>query len=302
MKSKIEVKKTGQLMGHKDAIYCLSQGPEEHLFYSVSGDGQVIEWNQNDVSKGKLIAKTTNSIYAIHFDVYSQHLLILENFSGLHIIDVVNKTETKALELSRVAFFSCVSTPNHIYVGSEIGELFIIDKKDYSFKRFLLGNKSIRSILFHENQLICGMSDNSIKYISLDGQLIASFEAHEKSIFALGISKNKNTLLSVSRDAHIKEWELNTKKIISDVPAHIYPINTISFSPNGEFYATGSMDKTIKIWDSQTHKLLKVVDKGRNDAHTSSVNSLLWTSYKNQLISCSDDRTIIFWSINIQQE
>jgi WD40 repeat protein len=42
---------------------------------------------------------------------------------------------------------------------------------------------------------------------------------------------------------------------------------------------------------------LKVIDKGRHAGHGTSVNKLLWTSFKNQLVSASDDRTISAWDL-----
>jgi WD40 repeat protein len=57
------------------------------------------------------------------------------------------------------------------------------------------------------------------------------------------------------------------------------------------------MDKSIKVWDTNELRLLKVIDKARHAGHGTSVNKLLWTSYNNQLLSASDDRTISVWHI-----
>jgi WD40 repeat protein len=51
------------------------------------------------------------------------------------------------------------------------------------------------------------------------------------------------------------------------------------------------------VWDTNEMKLLKVIDKARHTGHGTSVNKLLWTSFQNQLISASDDRTISVWDI-----
>ena len=57
------------------------------------------------------------------------------------------------------------------------------------------------------------------------------------------------------------------------------------------------MDKSIKVWDTTELKLLKVIDKARHAGHGTSVNKLLWTSFNDQLISASDDRTLSVWSL-----
>jgi WD40 repeat protein len=81
------------------------------------------------------------------------------------------------------------------------------------------------------------------------------------------------------------------------VAAHLFAINHIAFSPSGEYFATASMDKSIKIWKADELKLLKVIDKGRHAGHGTSVNKLVWTDFKNQLVSASDDRTISVWNL-----
>jgi WD40 repeat protein len=40
-----------------------------------------------------------------------------------------------------------------------------------------------------------------------------------------------------------------------------------------------------------------LIDKARHAGHSASVNRLLWSSFNNQLISASDDRTISIWDV-----
>jgi len=49
-------------------------------------------------------------------------------------------------------------------------------------------------------------------------------------------------------------------------------------------------------------QLLKVIDKARHAGHGTSVNKLLWVQFEDQLLSCSDDRTISQWNINFAEE
>jgi WD40 repeat protein len=51
------------------------------------------------------------------------------------------------------------------------------------------------------------------------------------------------------------------------------------------------------VWDTKELKLLKVIDRARHGGHRTSVNKLLWTSYNDQLLSASDDRTISVWHL-----
>jgi WD40 repeat protein len=79
----------------------------------------------------------------------------------------------------------------------------------------------------------------------------------------------------------------------------MYAINHIEYSPDGSYFATCSMDKSVKIWSAKDFQLLKVIDKARHAGHGTSVNKLFWSSYMDQLVSCSDDRTISVWNVKI---
>jgi WD40 repeat protein len=93
-------------------------------------------------------------------------------------------------------------------------------------------------------------------------------------------------------------WDVNAQyRLGEEVAAHLYAINDLALSPDAKYLASASMDKSIKVWDAQNLRLLKVIDKGRHAGHGTSVNKLLWTSFNNQLLSASDDRTISAWDL-----
>jgi WD40 repeat protein len=116
-------------------------------------------------------------------------------------------------------------------------------------------------------------------------------------VFTLSYSKDGKYLISGGRDAMLKVWDVeNDFELLHDIPAHTLHINTIVFNPENTLLATGSMDKTIKIWDAKTFTLLKVIDKVRNQSHSTSVNKLLWLDNQN-LASVSDDKMSMLWEV-----
>ena len=128
--------------------------------------------------------------------------------------------------------------------------------------------------------------------------LLTETQAHGNSVFRVVMDNESRYLLSASRDAHLKAWDVDTLELKEDIVAHMYAINDIEFSPDGLHFVTCSMDKSIKIWDSNGLRLKKVIDKARHAGHGTSVNKLLWMEFQNLLVSCSDDRTISVWDIN----
>ena len=153
-------------------------------------------------------------------------------------------------------------------------------------------------------ELAVGFSDNKIRLFDLDSlKLKQELEAHEKSVFTVRYNPDFTSLLSGSRDAHLKIWSVRDQYQLSQsIVAHMYAINHLDFSPDGKHFVTCSMDKSIKVWDAKEYKLLKVIDKARHAGHGTSVNKLLWTTFQDQVISCSDDRAISVWDLAFKDE
>ena len=154
-------------------------------------------------------------------------------------------------------------------------------------------------VWFTDEFVMVGYSDNCIRVYNRNLQLISEFEAHTVSVFTLQADLSRGLLVSGSRDAHIKAWELGTFELKHDVVAHMYAINHISYSRDGQHFVSCSMDKSVKIWDAESLQLRKVIDKGRHAGHGTSVNKTLWMPYHDLLVTCSDDRSIAVWKIKI---
>lgn len=300
----IKVEKLATLIGHRDAIYSLEQSHTKtpHLFFAASADGMVAQWDLSRPEIGDLVAKVDNSVYSICYREEKHQLIIGQNFEGIHLIDLENKKEVNSIKLTDAAIFDIKIHQNHAFVACGDGVLIVVDLENWQVKKHIKASeKSVRTMALHpeKNILALGFSDFHIRIFTLDDfQPIKDIAAHENSVFALQFDATGEKLLSSSRDAHLKVWDIeNDFQLHEDIVAHMYAVNHIAISPSGRYWATCSMDKSIKIWDAQEHQLLKVIDKGRHAGHGTSVNKLLWSPYQGQLISASDDRTISVWDL-----
>lgn len=290
------------LTGHRDCVYALEQGNEPSQFFSGTGDGMVVAWDQNKPDEGERIAQLPNSVYALHHLKKSDLLVAGHNYDGIHLLDWKNKKELASLKLTSSAIFDIQSFGNDLLVATGEGTIVEVDVDQWSVKKKIAASeKNARAIAVSEarGEMAVGYSDHFIRVFALeDFKLIREFKAHENSVFAVSYMPNPNFLISGSRDARLKVWDAaNNYQLVEEVAAHLYAINHISFSPDGQHFATASMDKSIKVWRTNEIKLLKVIDKARHTGHGTSVNKLLWTSFNNQLISASDDRSISVWGI-----
>lgn len=300
---KINVQKLYSLDGHQDCVYSLEEGKGSNLFYSAAGDGMVVVWDFNNPDNGQLLTKMKNSVYAIHFRSDENLLIVGQNFEGIHLVTPDDKNEIGSLQISMSQIFDIKSYENRIFIGSGDGTLYVVDLTTLSFvKKIKLADKSIRSIAVNQQlgEIALGLSDNTIRILGLeDYKQKYRINAHKLSVFSITYNPLNNHLISASRDAYIKSWNaLNHYEMEQSVVAHMFAINSLSISPNRDFFVTGSMDKSIKVWDLKTFRLLKVIDRSRYAGHATSVNKVLWTNYKNRILSCSDDKKISIWDLS----
>ncbi|MDB5272189.1 MAG: repeat-containing protein [Chitinophagaceae bacterium] len=299
----IEVEKIGMYSGHRDCIYGLLEGIAPQQFFSSGADGLVVAWDMKHPDQGELIAKLTNSVYALALDASTKRLWIGQNFQGVHLIDTVTRKEIKSAAITTSYIFSILFRDGLLYCACGDGALVILDATQLTvIVRWKYSESSARALAFSPdgNHLAIGYSDHTIRIISLsDGTLTTEIQAHENSVFTLAYSPDGRYLLSGSRDARLKVWNVNAGYALQQsIVAHMYAINDIAYSPDGRYFVTCSMDKSIKIWDAKVFRLLKVIDKARHAGHGTSVNKVLWTKYNGYIVSGSDDRKVSIWNLN----
>lgn len=301
----IEVKKIKTLSGHNDALYTLEQISDSH-FVSAGGDGIIALWDLHDPENGKMIAKIPSSVYALSYQETNGKLVVGQNFSGIHLIDVEQGKEVGSVAITESSIFDIQSDEKSIWVACGDGTLIHLDWNLNVLQKEKYSDKSARTIAISPNkkEIAVGYSDNTIRILEPETlKLKQEIEAHKISVFTLQYHPRLPLLVSGSRDAKLKFWDVqNNYSLVEEIPAHMYAINHMYFRPDGQYFVTCSMDKSIKVWDSHRFKLLKVIDKGRHAGHGTSVNKLLWMPFNNWIVSCSDDRTISIWDVNFADQ
>ncbi len=298
----IKVNKLHSLTGHRDCVYSIVSGKNSTDLFSAGSDGTVALWNMESPETAELIAKLSNSIYALHYLPHQDQLVVAQNFQGIHLLDHTAKKELGSLKISKDYIFDLQSHEDKLFVASGDGSVSVVNLSNLKIiDQLVHTQKSARTMAISRarSELAVGYSDHYIRIFDLTNhQLKYEWKAHANSVFTLCYSPDSRFLLTGSRDAHLKVWDANLAfKNALDIVAHMYTINHITFSPDNKHFVTCSMDKSIKVWDSEGFKLLKVIDKTRHAGHGTSVNKLAWTSFNNQLASASDDRTISIWEI-----
>ncbi|PWJ54517.1 WD domain G-beta repeat uncharacterized protein [Dyadobacter jejuensis] len=298
----MNIHKIDTFSGHRDSIYTIIQKHTDSQFYSAGGDGFIILWDLTQPDLGKLIARAGASVYALAYDPTREQLWIGQNYEGIQLLDTKTNTILKTAKITSASIFDIQLVNDKALIALGDGVLMVMDIPSFSVQKHIkLSSESIRCIAVSPDQreFAVGDSQNRVHIFDLqDYHLKQTIGEHGNSVFTLNYSPDGRYLLSSGRDAHIKIWDATTDyQLIQDIPAHMYAINHLTFSPDGAYFSTASMDKSIKIWQTEGFRLKKVIDRGRHAGHGTSVNKLLWSNYHNQLVSCSDDRTISVWEV-----
>ncbi len=296
-------KKLHQLTGHNAAIFALAEGRDERHFLSASGDGWVAEWNFSAPETGKLIAQVDVQIFCLRL-LKSNGKLVAGNMNGgVHWIDLEAPENTKNIAHHQKGVFQVLETEGSVFTAGGEGKITRWSVgESRSLESYHLANQAIRCLDYSpkRNEIAAGSSDGSIYMLdetTLELKQVIR-QAHQSSVFSVRYHPTLPLLLSGGRDAQLNVWNLDAScEKASSQSAHWYTINDLVFHPEGLFFATASRDKSIKIWDAQTFELVKVLEAIRDGGHVNSVNCLFWSTYNHQLVSCSDDRSILIWEI-----
>lgn len=318
---KIDIKKITQLTGHQGSVYVLtdSMTPQSRLsrdfadaqyFLSGAGDGWVVEWDLAKPEVGKLLAKIETNIFSL-LRIKEKNLIVAGNRDGgIHFIDLNDAAQNKNVAHHTKGVFSIQLIDNQLITLGGEGSItrWALEEKR-TLESLQLSSKSLRCMDFSPSrqEFAVGASDGNIYILDKNFELKKIIKAHTNSVFTLKYAPNEDYLLSGGRDAMLKVWDVKDDfNNITSVPAHLYTLNDLAFHPtNPALFATASRDKTIKIWYFEPQNaeltmgvtLLKVLDTVRYGGHVNSVNSLLWSPFNNQLLSASDDRSIIVWEV-----
>jgi len=300
--SKIEAKKLHTFLGHNESIYTLHP-IDDHRFISSGGDGMIVLWDLTSPNEGEVIVKIPNSIYALNYDAKESCIYAGQNGEGIHKIDLEAKKEVKSIQLGDHQIFDIQWVNDHLWVGLSNGEVVVLSKELAVETRVNYAKDRIRSIQQFDNQVALGCSDNLIRIVNPENMEVQfELKGHKNSVFTADFHPSGKYLISAGRDAHLKVWDSQTDFLLREsIAAHLYTINDLIFRPDGRYFITASMDKAIKLWDAHNFRLIKVLDKHRHAGHGNSVNKLLWMDYRDLLVSCSDDRSISIWEINIAE-
>jgi len=300
----IDVKHIGTLTGHSGCVYAMDKGISEHTVFTGGGDKVIALWNLETLQPEKFAASLPAPVYAICHIPEKKILLAGTTTGSIHIIDLEKKEEIKILQHHTGPIFDIKYSikTNCFYTAGGDGNLAVCSLDTLSMIKIKkLSLEKVRSIDFNyiTSEIAVALGDCNILVFDMETlDYKRDFIAHQLASNVVRYSPDGKFLLTGGRDAHLNIWQVGSYELVKSIPAHNWAIYDIVFNPAATLFATASRDKTIKIWDATTYQLLKRITTENLNAHTYSVNKLLWSNRYNYLVSAGDDRTIVVREVN----
>ena len=264
---------------------------DETKFLSAGGDGMLIAWDPEQPAQGVLKARIPEPVYSI-MQLPGSGTLLAGSASGK--LYAILPEGPRVFEAHLKGIFALHAQKEGFLTTGGDGMLLHWNFNFEILGRYKISGASLRC-LFRSGELwFIGSSDHSIYALNNSFREVEKLEGHRNTVFAV-CQIDKDRLVSGGRDARLCIWDLNHLELLESIDAHNLHIHALSMNESAGILASGSMDKGIRLWSSPGMELIKVLDK-KYEGHNSSVNSLLWLD-ENTLISASDDRNIIAWSL-----
>ena len=297
----MEINKINDLIGHEGAIYALEESFQENKCYSAGFDNMVVEWGLIEKKNPIAIAKLPSKAFSI-LKIESLNLLLVGTAQGgVHIIDIITKTEIKFLLVQTDMIFDLlyIENKNQLVVVSADGSFSVWNCENWTLiTHKKLTTSKLRACIEYNGQLLIGCEDGIIRILNSNFNQINQISTHDSGfgVNTLLISPSKKYLISGSRDGHLNFHSIeNNYELVKRIPAHNFAVYDIKFSPDQSKFITVSRDKSFKIWDSKTLEVITKIDF-KNKGHKASVNSALWTN-NNLIVTTGDDRSIKVWEV-----
>jgi len=291
---------------HKGSIYTICSGPSDEKVFTAGSDRHVVLWDLKELKAEKVVAKSPTTIISLEYINALNLLLIGQVEGGVHIIDLNQGKEIRYLKLHQGYIFDIIyiEEKEELVLSSGDGSISIWSVPDFNLLYHKkISDKKIRKMDYAKSrgEIACALGNGGVAILDTeDWHLKKEIQIGKSAINVVRYLGSGNEILVGEKDAHLYLYHIDEEEVLEDLAAHYWAIYDIQLYPEGNntLFATASRDKTIKIWDANEMKVLKRFEGLKDQAHTHSVNALLWSNYNNYLLSAGDDYALKVWQIS----
>lgn len=103
------------------------------------------------------------------------------------------------------------------------------------------------------------------------GAIIASWAAHDDTIFDLAVSSDGKHLATAGGDKLVKVWDLAAHQEKARLEGHVAQVLALAFNADATQLVTGGADQQLKVWDVKTKE--RIITLG---THATALNAVAW--------------------------
>lgn len=302
----LDIEKRGELTGHQNPVFAVENGPLPEQLFTAGNDKGVVQWNLETMAFVRVLLPVQSSVYALYHVSGTPWLAVGERSGLVTLADTVTGKPVARLQHHQKPVFdiNMLTGKNELLVSSEDGSVSVWSLKDFRLLyHFRVSGQTVRAIAVSTNErlLAFGSKDGTVSvYRSEDYSLKKVIREHQMGITALCFSPDGRYLLSGGRDARINAFHSSDFSLANSFTPHLFSVYGIAYHPQLPLFATASRDKSIKFWHTADSRLLRTISREKNFvAHRLSVNNIVWNRMNDQLVSVSDDKTVMVWDVKV---
>jgi WD40 repeat protein len=112
-------------------------------------------------------------------------------------------------------------------------------------------------------------------------------DAHSDTVFGIEFSRDGNYIVSGAADKFVKQFEVETGKLIRAYEGHTNQVLGVSWKADGSRIASAGADNVIKIWNVETGEQHRTIQN-----YSKQVTSIRFIGATDNILSCSGDKTV----------
>jgi len=299
--------------GHTDRVTSIAFSPDDMLLASASLDKTVKLW---DVAAGQVLRTLSGHTGGVKKVVFSPDSKILVSVSGdnsIKLWDVASGQELRTLRANHpddinsygvldIAFSAdgrIMASLAETVSSSTNNFFFYVDLWDVaSGAQFRTWSDDwIYGLAFSPDgkMLALGIGKNVILSDVSSGLEIRTFNGHTDFVHNIVFSQDGKTLISGSKDATVKIWEVASGQEIRSLDnSEGWGVLSMALSLNGKLLASAYDDGTVRLWDVAGGREIRAL---RGNGYTDPVWSVAFSPDANIFASAWGDGSIRLWGV-----
>ena len=281
--------------GHAGSVNSVNFFSDGVYFITGSSDNTSKKWHIKDDEKVRTFHRKFNETSPCKYTPDGKYIMFFTDSNTIKLFDIAKRNEVKTYKFigKKIKSFSLSPHDGKTFLTAHNDSIITLwDRvKGSEIKSFFLNNQNIKSLCFspvNKNIFAISSGRNVVVYnMKKINDTIMLSGYNEVDYFNL--SPDGKLMVCATSDTTITIWNVDQRKIISEIKGHKDIIKTVIFSSDGNSILSASADKTIKKWDTQGNLIKTYI------GHKDQVNSLCFSPDNKTFVSASDDKAILLW-------